>query len=151
MKAGKLVRIVGWVMLIALIVIQFIPIDKSVPEVDPGQDFLNSYEMPQEFVTLVREACYDCHSYEAEYPWYAKIAPVKFWIQDHIEHGRGHLNYSIWGTYEIDRKIHKLEEMAEEVGEGHMPLNSFTWMHPEARLTDDQRTKLVGWFEALSH
>lgn len=151
MKKGKLLRTIGLVLLLALIVIQFIPVDRSVPEADPGQDFTMSYEMPQEFVSLVREACYDCHSYEAEYPWYAKVAPLNFWIQGHIDEGREHLNFSIWTTYDIDRKLHKLEEMVEEVEEGHMPLKSFTWTHPEARLTDEQRAKLVRWFEALSH
>ncbi len=151
MKKGKLLRTIGLVLLLALVVIQFIPVDRSVPEYDPAEDFLMSYEMPMEFVNLVKEACYDCHSYEAEYPWYAKVAPLNFWIQDHIDEGREHLNYSIWSTYDLERKFHKLEEMSEEVGEGHMPLNSFTWMHPEARLTDEQRDKLVGWFDALRH
>ena len=151
MKSGKLIRRIALFLLLALIVIQFIPVNRSAPEVDPSQDFVSAYEMPSDFYTLVKNACYDCHSNEVEYPWYAKVAPVNFWIQDHVNEGREHLNFSIWGSYDIERRLHKLEEMAEEVEEGHMPLNSFTWMHPEARLTDEQRDDLVGWFEALSH
>ena len=151
MRRRKLWRTIILVLLLIFVLIQFIPIDRSAPEVNPGEDFLNSYEMPVEFMTLVRDACYDCHSNESEYPWYSYVAPVSFWIQNHIDHGRKHLNYSIWTEYEIDKRMHKLEEMMDMVEEKEMPLSSYVWGHPEARLTDEQRAKLVDWFDTLRH
>ncbi len=131
--------------MVALVVIQFIPIDKEVPDVDPSKDFIAMTNPPEEISVILKQACYDCHSYETVYPWYASIAPVKFWLKDHINEGRGHLNFSEWGNYEAKRQNHKLEELMDEVGEGEMPLNSYTWTHEEARLTEDQVNALVSW------
>ena len=136
-------------LLAILILIQLIPVDRSVPELDGRQDFLTMTSPSAEIATLVQDACYDCHSYKTKYPWYAKVAPVKFTIQRHIDHGRSELNFSLWGTYESSRADHKLEECAEEVREAHMPLESYVNMHPEAALTDEQRETLARWFDSL--
>ena len=139
------------VFLLIVVVIQFIPVDRTAPEPDAGQDFLMSYEMPLEFMSLVREACYDCHSYESEYPWYAFVAPVSMWIQGHIDHGREELNFSTWAAYDVPKKLHKLEEMVELIEDDEMPLKSFKLTHPEARLTAEQKAKLIDWLNSLRH
>lgn len=149
MKKKRTLRLVLFVLLLALIVIQFIPVDRSAPEPDPAQDLLALSNTPQEMQSLVRAACYDCHSYETEYPWYAYIAPASMWLQGHINEARDHLNFSTWTVYDAEEADHKLEEVAEEVGEGHMPLQSFTWLHPEARLSEEQRNAIVDWAEGL--
>jgi hypothetical protein len=96
---------------------------------------------------MLKNACNDCHSYDTNYPWYSKVAPVSWWIQDHIKEGRSHLNFSIWGSYKPKKAAHKMEECAEEVGEGKMPMNNYTWMHSEAKLSDAQLSELITWFE----
>jgi uncharacterized membrane protein len=132
-----------------LILIQLIPVDRSVPEMDGRVDFLTMTQPTAEIAQLVQDACYDCHSYKSKYPWYAKVAPAKFIIQNHINEGREHLNFSLWGEYEPDRADHKLEECVEEIKEGYMPMEAYANMHPEAELTDDQRAMLASWFESL--
>ena len=74
--------------------------------------------------TLLESACYDCHSYKTKYQWYSNIAPVSWWLGHNVEEGREHLNFSTWGNYPTEKAEHKLEECAEEVDEGEMPLNS---------------------------
>jgi hypothetical protein len=143
MRKKRTIRLILYVLLLALVVIQFIPVDRSVPEVDPGQDLLAISNTPEQMRSLIKDACYDCHSYETEYPWYAYVAPVSMWLQGHVDHGRGHLNFSTWTAYDADEADHKLEEIGEEVGEGHMPLKSFIWMHPEAKLSDEQRAVVI--------
>lgn len=140
-------RLALFIVLGLLIVAQLIPIDRSVPETAPEADFLNVVQAPMEMATLIKEACYDCHAYATEYPWYARVAPVSFWIQHHVDEGREHLNFNTWSSYEPERAAHKLEECWEEVEEGHMPMPSFTWLHPEARLTEAQRGALAQWFQ----
>jgi hypothetical protein len=81
------------------------------------------------------------------YPWYTNIAPFSFWIKQHINEARRHLNFSEWGTYNDKRAHHKLEENYEMVLEGHMPLPSYTWMHSEAIITDADRKSLATWFQ----
>jgi len=135
--------------LVLLVAIQFIRINKTNPTVDPQEDFLQLTSADAEISSLIKDACYDCHSHEVEYPWYTNIAPVSWWIKGHINNGVKHLNFSTWGTYEAGKMDHKLEECIEMVEKGEMPLKSFTWMHPEAKLTDNQREKLVSFFQSV--
>ena len=95
---------------------------------------------------MLKETCYDCHSNETKYPWYSNIAPISWLVADHRNEARHHLNFSIWGDYSQKRKDHKLEECIEMVQEGEMPMDSYTWFHPEAKLTEDQKQYLLEWF-----
>ena len=131
---------------IVLVGIQFITIDKTNPPVDASKDFMTITDPPEEVEKLIRTSCYDCHSNESTYPWYSNVAPVSWWVKDHINEAREELNFSEWGTYEWKRTDHKLEECAEEVDEGEMPLKSYLIAHSEARLSDEDRAKLVDWF-----
>lgn len=145
MKNRKKSILLGLVAL--LVVIQFFQIDKTNPPYDAANDFMSIEHPPAQVAELLKNACYDCHSYETKYPWYTYIQPVAWWVKGHINGGRKHLNYSRWGEYSAKRKDHKLEEMEELVKEKEMPLNSYTWAHSEARLTDEQRTSLITWFK----
>ena len=137
------------VALIALIVIQFIHPDHVVPEVKLQNDFISQTSPPEEIKSILKTACYDCHSYETKYPWYDKIQPVSFWLDGHVNHARQKLNFSTWGDYTAKKKDHKLEECIEFVEKKWMPLKSYTWAHGEARLTDDDRKLVIDWFSAL--
>ncbi len=143
----NIIRKILIVLLVALVVTQFIPINRETPEVDDSKDFIYMTNPPNAVIVTLKNACYDCHSYETRYPWYARIAPVKFWIQDHITDGRRHLNFSEWGNYDAERKEHKLEELVEEVEKEEMPLDSYTWIHGDARLADQERNELVEWLK----
>lgn len=136
-------------LVLVFVVIQFFRIDKENPTVEEGKDFLVMVDASEEVSTILRSACYDCHSYETEYPWYSNIAPVSWWLQHHIEEGREHLNFSIWGDYSAKKADHKLEECAEEVEEDEMPLNSYTWTHSDAKLSKDEKQLLIEFFEGL--
>jgi hypothetical protein len=143
----KIIKRILIVLLIVLIGMQFISIDKTNPETNPNEDFVTIVNPPADIIEIMKVSCNDCHSHQTRYPWYSNIAPVSFWLKDHIKHGRGHLNFSIWGTYEPRKAHHKLEECFEEVKEGHMPLPSYLWTHKDARLSEAQRERLAGWFK----
>ncbi len=133
------------VLAILFVVIQFFRIDKDNPSYAASDDFMTVENAPKEIQVIMEKACYDCHSHQTEYPWYSNVAPVSWWLRHHIDEGREHLNFSEWAGYDAERREHKLEEMAEEVEEGEMPLNSYTWTHAGARLTDEEREMLVEW------
>jgi len=95
---------------------------------------------------LLITACYDCHSNQTRYPWYTEIQPVGWWITNHVKEGKSHLNFSALGQLPPKRVAHKLEECANEVSEGEMPLTSYKLVHPSARLTPAQRKLLSNWF-----
>ena len=117
---------------------------------DPTNDDFIQVEMPEQNIkTLLQESCYDCHSNQISYPWYSKIAPVSWWMADHIEEGREHLNLSEWGKYPKGKKAHKAEECFEEVEEEEMPLKSYTFIHRSANLEDSERKLLVRFFKEI--
>ncbi|HET8864353.1 MAG TPA: heme-binding domain-containing protein [Gracilimonas sp.] len=132
-----------------LIVLQFFGSDTSVPEYDGSKDFLTIHQPSQEISTIIQSACYDCHSYQTNYPWYSNIVPVSWWLQDHIDEGRDEFNLSLWADYPADRADHKLEEAIELVDAEEMPLPSYTWIHSDARLSDQERRELSAWFTSL--
>ncbi|WP_343486022.1 heme-binding domain-containing protein [Allomuricauda sp. d1] len=142
----KILKIVGWVALIALVVIQFIRPDKNITE---NTDYVAAFEAETapsvEVKQLLETTCYDCHSDNTTYPWYNNVAPVSFWMAHHVEEGKEHLDFSDWANYSAKKKDHKLEELIEEVEEGEMPLKEYTWTHGEAKLTEAQKKLLMDW------
>ena len=123
--------------------IQLVPVDRANPPAD-GPMALPTGEAGR----ILKAACMDCHSHETVWPWYARVAPVKFLLANHVNEGRRGLNFSTWGQRTPDRQDRKLEEIVEMVESGEMPEGSYTWMHAEARLTDAQRQVLVEWANA---
>lgn len=138
------------VLLFILIIIQFFPIDRTNPPVNKGMDFLTIKKPPQKIYTIIKSSCYDCHSSETVYPWYAKYQPTGWFLKNHIEEARKHLNFSTFATYEPKRQIHKFEEAVEMVEKGEMPMESYVLGHPEADLTDGERAELVAYFKSLA-
>ena len=133
-------------LLILFLLMQFIRIDKTNPTFDPKEDFLEAAQVDPDVASVIRRACYDCHSNQTEYPWYSNVAPVSWILKDHIDEGREELNFSEWTTYPVKKQQHKLEECYEMVEEGEMPLKGYTVMHANARLTDGERGELGKWF-----
>ena len=145
----KLYKKIAWVLLSALVIIQFFRIDKTNPSYDASNDFISINNPPEDIKMMLKTSCYDCHSYESKYPWYTNVAPISFWVKGHIKNGRKKLNFSDWGTYSDNKADHKLEETVEYVNEGWMPLKSYTWGHSDAKLSDEDRTRLVAYFQSL--
>jgi hypothetical protein len=113
------------------------------------QDISKVSSVPSEVQTLIKNACYDCHSNSTNYPWYSKIQPFALIVEHHVEDGKKHLNFSEFGKYPPKKADHKLEELIEVVSEKEMPMTPYTWMHPEAKLTEDQRKQLIDWAKAV--
>ena len=150
----KIIRIIGIGLLVAFIGIQFIRPNQTNPPLDPKTDFLTLTQPPAEVAQMIRNTCYDCHSHETKYPWYAQVAPVSWILQNHIVEGREHLNFSKWDTPQAlgegeEEAGEILEEIVETIQEGEMPLWDYAMMHPEARLSDTQKNQLITWFQTL--
>ena len=141
----KIVKKIAIVLLVVLIGMQFYRPEKNKAEGDYVAAFEAETQPSVEVKQILKTACYDCHSANTEYPWYNNIAPVSYWLADHIEDGKRHLNFSDWENYDSKKKDHKLEEVIEEVKEGKMPLNEYTWTHADANLSEDQISALLAW------
>lgn len=145
-------KILKWLpilLLLFLIIAQFFPIDKTAPASDPKQDFISMKKPPIEVANMLKNACYDCHSHETKYPWYTSVAPLSWWIAGHIKNGRGNTNFSIWESYNANKKSHKIEESIEKIERIHMPPKSYRFMHSEAQFSEAQRTTLINWLKSV--
>lgn len=140
---------IGLVIVLIFAVMQLFVADKIPFEEPTNTDFIMIEQPNEEVAVLLKTICYDCHSSQINYPWYSDFAPVSWWLKDHIEDGRKHLNFSIWGEYESGKKEHKAEESWEEVEHEEMPLESYTFIHRDADLSDAQRLLLVDYFKSI--
>jgi hypothetical protein len=98
---------------------------------------------------ILATACYDCHSNQTRYPWYAEVQPVAWWLARHVSEAKRELNFAEFGTYTRKRQVKKLEELVDEVRDRKMPLKSYTLIHGDAKLTDAQIAALCAWAEGI--
>jgi hypothetical protein len=134
-----------WGVLIALVLIQFFRPSRNAGEAYGPNDITKAVEVSADVKNILGKACNDCHSDHTEYPWYTNIQPVGWWMAHHVDEGMHELNFSQFNTYKLRRKLHKLEEVAEQVKEGEMPMDSYTWTHSDAKLTDAEKEILINW------
>ncbi|WPP49862.1 heme-binding domain-containing protein [Catalinimonas niigatensis] len=132
-------------LLVVLVVIQFIRPEENLGEAEGNTDITHYMNVPENVMLTLRSSCYDCHSNRTNYPWYSKVNPVGWWLNHHIEEGKGELNFSDFSNYDVKQIDHKLEEIAEEVKEGNMPLSSYTLIHRDVILSDEQIKMLSDW------
>jgi hypothetical protein len=136
------------VLLVVFVVAQAFRPEKNNSN-DTSKDISNSYVVPENVKTILAKACNDCHSNNTRYPWYAEIQPVAWWINDHVKDGKKHLNFNEFDGYRIARQYKKLEECIDEVKDGEMPLTSYTIIHKDAKLSDDEKQILFTWCEII--
>lgn len=132
---------------LVLLIIQLIPSGLPPVENESPEDIIRSGLVGKEVAPLLKTSCFNCHSNETEFPWYAHIAPASWLIANDVKKGREELNFSKWQEYDSNRMVSKLDDMATEVGEGHMPKTIYTLMHPSAKLSEEQRALIVAWTE----
>lgn len=134
----------------ALVAIQLIrPAKTAMAGADRADDVVALYAPPENVKRTLEGACYDCHSNETRYPWYAQIQPVRWWMDRHVREGRKQLNFSEFGRLPTARAQSKLEDCIDEIGDGRMPLRSYTIVHPDARLSEKQIEEFSGWAESV--
>jgi hypothetical protein len=132
-------------LLVVLVIAQFFGPEKNDGDMATVASFLLETNPPQDVKKILETTCFDCHSAKSNYPWYNAITPVNYWLDEHIQDGKKHLDFSKWNEYSLKKKEHKMDELHEEVEEGEMPLNSYTWTHSEANLSPAQIAAVVTW------
>ena len=140
-------------LLIILIVgagIQLIPVPINQSDETPETDFLQTVEAPVNIQQMVKASCYDCHSNNTNYPWYGRVRPFAWLLQEHIREGKDELNFSTFQDYSGRMKREKIRSMISQVRDGEMPLQEYLWMHPEAKLSEVETKQLIDFFENLN-
>ncbi len=121
--------------------------DRSTPPTDPSQTIFARAQVAPKAERILRRACRDCHSHDTSWPWYTNVAPVSWWIADHVRHGRSHMNYSEWGKLTPKQSGILLDEMCGEVTKRAMPLPVYLPLHGHARMNDEDIKDFCAWTE----
>ncbi|NCU03497.1 MAG: heme-binding domain-containing protein [Chitinophagaceae bacterium] len=142
-----MIKKIFYVLIAALVIIQFIRPKQNIAAGPFPADVSTKFAINDNVASILKTACYDCHSNNTTYPWYANVQPVNWWLTDHVNEGKKELNFSEFAGYTAKRQRKKFNEIMDEVKEGKMPLKSYTWMHGNAKLTEAQKNALYKWCE----
>jgi|TARA_R110002012_G_scaffold143035_2_gene301132 exonuclease VII small subunit len=145
----KVLKIIAWIALGALVVIQFFPTDKNESYTTPETDFVLVNKVPSEIENQLMQSCYDCHSNNTVYPWYSKIQPAAWFLEDHIKEGKAELNFNEWDNYSDRRKKSKLRSIIKQIESGEMPLDSYTLIHRDAIFSEKEKEAVLNYMKTL--
>ena len=118
-------------------------------EQDISLDFVSQYNAPKNIEGILRTSCYDCHSNNTNYPWYSSIEPVSWFMANHINEGKKELNFNEFGNYSNRRKSSKLKAILNQIKTNEMPLSSYTIIHKNAVLNENQKEQIINWLNSL--
>ncbi len=121
--------------------LQLIP---SYPQTNPPTDPSKEIKAPKEVMEIFKRSCYDCHSNETNWPWYASVAPMKWVVRRDVIQGRKALNFSIWEEYSPSKQKELKKQIYRSVFIA-MPLPQYLWFHPEAKLTPKDKKIVRDW------
>jgi hypothetical protein len=145
----KIVKIIALILLVGFVGIQFVPTDLNQSYTVPKTDFLLVNNTQENISALLQVSCYDCHSNNTEYPWYNKVQPVAWFLEDHINEGKEELNFNEWDAYSNRRKNSKLKSIISQVKDDEMPLASYTLIHKDAKLSNSEKTLIIDYMKNL--
>ena len=145
---NRVLKIILAIVLFIFIAIQFY---QPALNVDKGQvyttDFTQVYKMPVEVKAMLQTSCYDCHSNNTKYVWYDYIQPARAIVENHINNAKEDLNFNEWGNYSNRKQERLLNSIKEQIETKQMPLSSYTLMHKDAKLNDEQIKTLTNWLK----
>ena len=136
-------------LIVILVAIQFFRPEKNQAAGLSPNYITTKYTVPAEVHTVLKRSCFDCHSNNTVYPWYDNIQPVSWWLNHHIQEAKNELNFDEFTTYSPKKARHKLEEVGKSVTEGWMPLDSYLWIHHDAKLSPAEAKLVADWANGL--
>lgn len=136
---------IGWIVLGVFVLMQLIRPARNVQAQKSATDITSSYAVPANVQFVLSKACYDCHSNNTRYPWYADVQPAGWFLAWHVRNGKQHLNFSEFGAYTKRQQRSKFKEIASTMKDGSMPLSSYKWLHKDANLSEEEKKTLLDW------
>jgi hypothetical protein len=133
---------------IVFIIIQFFRPSKNLSD-DTSKDISTLYNVPDDVKVILQRACNDCHSNKTVYPWYSEVQPVEWWLNDHIVDGKRHFNLNNFTSLKVAVQKKKMEECMEQIKKNEMPLDSYTWIHKDAILSETDKQTINTWCSSI--
>ena len=137
-------------LLASLLVIQLIPVEHNVSPLQPGKTFEMKQKVPVEVAVILKKSCYDCHSNNTRYPWYAEVQPAAGYMARHIKKGKEELNFDDFDSYSKRRKKAKIRSIISQIENDEMPLTTYRIMHSSAGLSAKDKKVLLDFFQTLN-
>lgn len=141
------------IFLVGIILFLLIQIYQPARNIDKGQapsdGFANFYNAPQQIRNILQNSCYDCHSNNTNYPAYSYIQPARYLMEKHIKEGKEELNFNDWTNYSVRKQRNKLNGIIEQIEDDKMPLDSYTLIHKNAKLSDQQKVEMINWLSVI--
>ena len=134
-------------MLSILVVIQFVQPARNQSVRASTLGVATVINFPDTVQAVLQNSCYDCHSNNTRYPWYAAIQPGSWWMASHIDEGKGELNFDDFANYSKRRQLSKLKAMQGAIEDESMPLPSYTLIHRDAILSQKDKKLLKDWID----
>ncbi len=144
----RIVKIVLICLAVVFLGIQFVRIDKSNPPIETEKTMEAAINVPPDIQQIMARSCNDCHSNKTVYPWYSNVAPVSWWMRNHINDAKRELNVSEYATYTPKKQERKLKEVCEQVRSGEMPLPSYLIIHRSSVLSQSEIDAICAWTDA---
>jgi hypothetical protein len=144
----KLLKWTAIVLVVLFVGIQIKRPARTNPPVDQLQTIETHTQMTPQVKEILDRSCSDCHTNKTVWPWYTNVAPISWWIADHVNQGRQNLSLSEWAKLDRDRQDRKLRQICEEVEDAAMPWPSYLPMHPKAKLSEQDKKTLCDWTAA---
>ena len=141
----KILKIIAIIALVGFVGIQFIPTERNQSYTVPETDFMLVHNVPETIQKKLQVSCYDCHSNNTQYPWYNKIQPAAWFLEDHIKEGKAELNFNEWDSLSSRRKSSKLRSIIKQIESGEMPLDSYTLIHKDAKFSEAEAEELINF------
>lgn len=144
---NKIWKYIGVGLVVILLALQLAPNELPAVQTENPAAIDHSPILDPEVSAIFKTSCYDCHSNETKYPWYAHVAPFSWLVAKDTREGREELNFSEWENYDPLDQLAILDDIYGEVEEEEMPLLIYTTIHWEARLGPSDRQKIMEWAE----
>lgn len=146
----RVIRLAALLIFAVLIILQFFQPEKNQGSLTQERDLIVVASVPDSLAKILRTSCYDCHSNHTDYPWYSRISPVSLWLHKHIIDGKEDLNLSEFGDLSKAEKIGALSDLYDALEAGTMPLQSYTLIHRDAMISQEEVDALLDWADQMS-
>jgi hypothetical protein len=137
--------------LVVFAVIQFFRPSKNSEPTELAKILPTDMNANSEVTKILATSCFDCHSNCTNYPWYADIQPIGWWMSNHIQEGKKAINFSDFENLGLIRRRSKLESILKQIQQDKMPLSSYMKLHPESRLNEQQKRIITDWVKSLDY
>ncbi len=146
-------RKIGWIAS-TLVVVLLLTLQVRRPNYDlapasPEQSFEAQLNPSPQIQHMLQQSCYNCHSTQAEIPWYGNVWPTSQLMQNDVRRGRARLDFSNWTNLGPEMSRIRMLDACRMMREAKMPVWYYRAVHPGSAPKSDETAAFCSWAESL--